>query len=159
MNAQSYIHAEPNDLIYTVKTHYAGLLLDRLREIDDLRANPSTKHNPKRVHITEIFNDGSEDNTHPTYKLTYHAKQATHVFEIIIAESSSASSNRIVKTMTLNDDETRYTYTFLVHVLRGFDGNPIILPAGDESVTDKNAESKIAELDQEVLATFSLCVN
>ena len=155
----SYTHAEPNNLIYTVKTHYAGLLLDRLRDIDDFRTDPM-KHNPDRVHITEIYDDGSEDNTDPKYTLRYHTKQSTHVLEIVISESlTGANSDRIVKTMELNDEEKHYKYTFLVRVLRGLDGNPIILPTGVASVTNKNAESRIDELDREILTTLDLCVN
>lgn len=156
----SYTHAEPNNLIYTVKTHYAGLLLDRLRDTADFRVDPSVTHNPNRVHITEIYDDGSEDNTDPKYTLRYHAKRSTHVLEINISESlTGANSDRIVKTMELNDEEKHHKYTFLVRVLRGFDGSPIILPTGVASVTDKSAKSRVAELDREILTTLDLCVN
>lgn len=162
MNAQSYTHAEPNNLIYTIKTHYAGLLLNRLREINELRngASPWAKHNPNRVHITEIFDDGSEDDTQPTYTLRYHSKAATQVLEINITESQyDAHSDRIEKTIVINDEDKRCKYTFNIYVLRDNVGDPIVLPTRYEAIRDKSADSRIAELDREILTTLDLCVN
>lgn len=158
MKAQSCSQAQPNDLAYTVKTHYAKLLLDHLHGIDTLRADTSVKHNPEQVFITEIYDDGSEDDTHPTYTLRYRGKHGTHLLEIVIFEFAAyAFSDHIKKVMTVNDGEEYYNYIFRICVSRNTDGNPILSPLG-KHIEDKNVESSINELDQEILAALDYCM-
>ena len=157
MKTPPRFHAETNDLAYIVKTHYAKLILDHLRKFDRIYNDPAMGHEPIHVHISESYNYGEKDNTPAGYTLRYAAKQNTRVLELAISESSiQGYSDRIEKTISIYGCKKHYEYRFNICALRGNNGDPIVLPTSDSSTIDKDGESKIEELDQEVLEALDL---
>lgn len=159
METPPHPHTHPNDLAYTIKTHYAGLILNRLRNLDNVRNTASSKYEPINVHISESYDDGEKDNTQPAYTLRYSTRKNTRVLELVITESSiHAYSDHIEKTIVINGGEKNYEHKFNICVLRGNDGNPIVLSTNNDSTSDKNLKSRIDDLNQKVLETLDLLV-
>lgn len=157
MKTPPRLHTHPNDLAYTVKTHYAGLILNHLRKLDNIHSNTPSEYEPISVHISESYDDGTNNNVQPEYTLRYSTGQNTRVLELVISESTiHAYSDHVEKTIVVNGGKKNFEHRFNICALRDRNGEPILLPTSDGSTSNKNAKSRINELDQEVLCALDL---